>query len=372
MNAASLYMPIAVMAFVIAIVLLTAYLVPRLTRPDIYFAVTVPPDFRDSAEGRAILGRYRVEVILYSLIALAIVLAAIWIPQPESQPFLGLGGLFLQGAGVFFAYYRARRCVQPHAVAPSTVREAELAPREVHLPGGWLVQLVPYALLAGTALWLRAHWGQIPERFPIHWGMNGQANGWATRTFAGVFAPILMGAALCALMGFMAYAMLRWSRLIRVSGQPGTNERRFRHMVVSILVATEYFLAIEFTWVGLLPLSHNLAGPPGLVPFLLLTLAFTGGILFLLIRLGQGGTRLVTAGPIAAAAVVAPIGDRTADRYWKLGLFYINRDDPALFVEKRFGIGYTLNFGHIGAWVFIGALVAITVMIIFLVPSQHH
>jgi Family of unknown function (DUF5808) len=27
-------------------------------------------------------------------------------------------------------------------------------------------------------------------------------------------------------------------------------------------------------------------------------------------------------------------------------MFYVNRQDPALIVEKRFGFGYTLNFGH--------------------------
>lgn len=372
MNASMQLMPIAIMGFVIVLLLVSAYLVPRLTRPDLYFAVTVPSAFRDSTEGRAILGRYRIEVVLSSIIGLAIVLSAVWVTQRELEPFLGLAGLFLQGAGVFLAYFSARRSVLPHAVSPSTVREAGLAPRDVRLPGGWLAQLVPFALLAGTAIWLRLHWDQIPDRFPIHWGIDGQPNGWATRTLGGVFAPILIGAALSALMSFMAYAILRWSRPIRVGGPAGANERRFHHLVVSVLVATEYFLAIEFTWVGLLPLSHNVAGPPGLVPFLLFSLVFSVGILFLLIRFGQGGTRLSDSATLTGSAEAAPVGDRTEDRCWKLGLFYVNHDDPAVFVEKRFGIGYTLNFGHAGAWIVIGALVAVTVLIILLVPSQHH
>jgi uncharacterized membrane protein len=31
-------------------------------------------------------------------------------------------------------------------------------------------------------------------------------------------------------------------------------------------------------------------------------------------------------------------------------MFYVNPDDPAILVEKRFGIGYTLNFGRPAAW----------------------
>src|ERR1019366_4115692 len=43
--------------------------------------------------------------------------------------------------------------------------------------------------------------------------------------------------------------------------------------------------------------------------------------------------------------------DGTPDECWKLGLVYFNPADPALLVEKRFGVGYTLNLGNPTAWV---------------------
>jgi uncharacterized membrane protein len=36
------------------------------------------------------------------------------------------------------------------------------------------------------------------------------------------------------------------------------------------------------------------------------------------------------------------------DRYWRGGVIYINRDDPAVFVPKRFGVGWTVNLGSAG------------------------
>jgi uncharacterized membrane protein len=358
------------MAFVIGLCLVMSYLIPRLTRPDVYFAVTVPPGFRDSAEGCSILKRYRVEVTIFGVLALFIVLAAILIPEPDHQALVTLAGLFLQGVGVFLAYYRARGRVLPHAAASATVREAALVPREAHLPGGWLLQVPPFALLAGAAVWLYLHWGQIPEVFPIHWGANGQPNNWATRSFTGVYGPLLIGTILCALMWFLAYAMLRWSRLIRAGGAAGEGERRFRFVVVSIIVATEYLLALMFVWTSLLPISHKQTGPPGLIPMLVFSLGFAAATVVLMVWVGQGGTRLVgSAG--ADSRAVAPVGDRTPDKYWKLGLIYINRNDPVLFVEKRFGMGYTLNFGHPGAWIFLAVLVAVFVAIILIAPSHH-
>ena len=53
---------------------------------------------------------------------------------------------------------------------------------------------------------------------------------------------------------------------------------------------------------------------------------------------------------------------RDDDRYWYAGFFYYNPDDPALFVPKRFGFGWTVNFGHPQ-----GKLVLIAMLLLLLV-----
>jgi hypothetical protein len=130
MNTPSFLLPNLIMILMIALLVAISYVIPRLTRPDIYFAVTVPPDFRDSAEGRAILGRYRVELLIYGIIAIAVASSGLWIAHPSSDTLM-VAGLVLQPAGGFIAYYRARQRVLPHAVRPATVREAALTPHEV-------------------------------------------------------------------------------------------------------------------------------------------------------------------------------------------------------------------------------------------------
>jgi uncharacterized membrane protein len=56
----------------------------------------------------------------------------------------------------------------------------------------------------------------------------------------------------------------------------------------------------------------------------------------------------------------------TDDNHWK-GIFYVNRDDPALWIPKRFGIGYTLNFGNPWSWAVMGLILAAVLAPIFLV-----
>ncbi|ONI77004.1 hypothetical protein ALI144C_33340 [Actinosynnema sp. ALI-1.44] len=48
---------------------------------------------------------------------------------------------------------------------------------------------------------------------------------------------------------------------------------------------------------------------------------------------------------------------RDDDRRWRLGgLVYVNRQDSAVFVHKRVGIGWTMNLGHPVAWAVLAAL----------------
>jgi len=58
---------------------------------------------------------------------------------------------------------------------------------------------------------------------------------------------------------------------------------------------------------------------------------------------------------------------RDDDRYWYAGFFYNNPDDPAMFVPKRFGLGWTLNFGHPRARLFL-ITVLVLVLVLVLVP----
>ncbi|RFF31728.1 DUF5808 domain-containing protein [Wenzhouxiangella sediminis] len=57
-------------------------------------------------------------------------------------------------------------------------------------------------------------------------------------------------------------------------------------------------------------------------------------------------------------------GDRSPDSAWKLGLIYFNPADPAMWVEKRFGVGFTLNFARPSAWFLLTAILAATAALV--------
>lgn len=353
------------LASIVGVIAVLLYLLPRLTRPDLYFAVTVPLGFH--AEGSRILRRYRLGVVVHSLVALALVFIGL-----EIRGGSGLlpAGIFWQVIGCFIAFYRGRRQVMTYAVAPATIREADLTPRRVRLPGGWILQLGPFAILGAGALWLHSHWEQIPERFPVHWDLEGTPDGWATRSLSGVYGPLALAAFLCAVVAMLAWGTLRWTRRVEVSGGPAKSEVRFQRMIVSILLGTEYFLALIFGWSGWLAL-HSQQEKAGSTAILIAAVVFLVLIIAVMIHTGQGGSRLPEFSSLSSGSPGArPLGDRTPDRCWKAGVFYFNPDDPAIIVEKRFGIGYTLNFGQPLSWAIVAALTILPLLIIALTRTH--
>jgi uncharacterized membrane protein len=65
---------------------------------------------------------------------------------------------------------------------------------------------------------------------------------------------------------------------------------------------------------------------------------------------------------------------RDDDRYWYGGVIYSNPDDPDPVVPKRYGFGWTINFGHPKGKVFLlimVGLVLLPIVLAILVPGLN-
>ncbi len=323
------------------------WFLPRLTRPDLYFAVTVAPEFRDSTAGRFVLRRYRWGLIGVSALTLALLGTLVLTPAFLLAPL----ALLLQLGAYFAIYYRARRLVLPHALAPTRIREARVDTRNRSIPGGWVTTSGPFALLAACASYLGTHWQQIPTRLVLHWGAHGQPDRWAARSLGTVFLPVLVATVILLALTLILYGMAHWLRPIYAGGLQGEHESRFRRTASMVLLVMEYWIAVLFSWLATRPLlPASLQRPPAAITMVAGLIAIVGAAV--LMWLGQGGNRIPSP-QWPDSDSTTPVGDRTEDRFWKLGVFYFNRSDPAVMVERRFGIGYTVNFAHPVAWIII-------------------
>lgn len=177
-----------------------------------------------------------------------------------------------------------------------------------------------------------AAWPRLPESVPTHFDAAGRPDDWSERSGASVFLlPILalgMGPGI-ALMGLMA---------VGASHRPPPDRLGLRaampplaiFMGVLGLLCTVLLAGIS---VGGIRVALGQASSLGWLPLV-------GGV-------GVGVWALAGAAYFLTKHSTFGKGDgpEADPTRWKWGAFYVAPQDPSLFVEKRFGGGYTINFG---------------------------
>lgn len=187
--------------------------------------------------------------------------------------------------------------------------------------------LAALAGLLALAVFYRMILPHLPDPVPTHFTALGRANGWTPKASLAwvVFTPPLALWAVLFLVG--ALVGLAPGGLGRAAVQPLR---------------------------GLMGLGLCLLmGGCLLVPALGLA-ALYAGLAALFACMGLGLALLVR-------AAWAELARLPAGRHYRYGLFYVNREDPRLWVAKAIGYGWTLNFAHPAAYAVMLALAAVMV-----------
>jgi uncharacterized membrane protein len=237
---------------------------------------------------------------------------------------------------VILVFWVQRRRSLAHDNGPHrVVRIANLKSTADELGSGWRIGLLSTLLpIAGTAFLLAVRWQRIPSRIPIHWGLDGGPNGWAGRSIGSIFGLLFASFIMVLVFGFIGELIARSS--------PG-HDRRMTMIRATrgVLLACAWLITILYCGTSLLPLAHD---PSKLIP--LVAIAET---VFIVGILGFVAFRWLQMPEAISAAQ-----DSTDPRFWKAGLVYYNPADSALWVPKRFGFGYSLNFGRPVSWLVLG------------------
>jgi uncharacterized membrane protein len=305
---------------------------PVITRPGIFFGATVDRGFPETSAGRRVLRSYRWQMALWGIAA--VLVAALLMPQHPVLaiviPFLGL----MTSAGVSY-WLKFCEVHSRFGIRRPEIREASLSSRSQKPAVSLWLALPPFLAVAITALYLHSHWNQFPERIPIRWNGKGQPIGWARHDAMGVYGDLLLG---CLLNLFVLGLTWMLSRLPR--------KTVMRHVTGRSLQLLLYPLTLTFIVVALLPLMRApIFGAPGLI------LACVGMIVMVTFGLVYWSYL-----QISSSTHQDESPDPQNDAYWKAGAFYYNPNDPAIFVSKRVGVGYTLNVANKWSWVAMGAI----------------
>jgi uncharacterized membrane protein len=309
-------------------------------RRGLLFGVTVPLDFTTSPIARDALRRYVFRTSALALTVITLSVLAYVFGHSAALPLLSFVAIPIELLGGLFFWQAGRRTILPYATTVPLVRTAELLS---HRPLGVIYASLA-ALLppAAVALWLHTHWNQIPQRWPQHWDASGHANGWGTRTPAGVYLPLVIGVVvLLFITGVAAFIALA----------PGTQTKQRRRALVP-LAAITWLVSGAFCATALLPLRHITS--PAITAFAIgFYILATVTVVLCLIHNTAAANNSPTSEPY----------DGTPDAMWRGGgLIYFNPSDAAILVPKRYGFGWTLNFARPAALFFTAGLVLVVLL----------
>jgi uncharacterized membrane protein len=365
--------PIALDVILLVITVTISWLMPALTRRDLLFGVTVAPNARAQPAAQSIICRYRIQVLgVAVLYALALSMLAVFAPDAwwsnGWSSMLVLALILVMSFPYLLAYFASRALRVAPQEGDSAAEEAasplaELRQRHYgdYVPLFW--ETLPLAIIAATATYLAISYAAAPAIIPVHFDAAGNPNSYATKTIGSYFVLVWVQLGLEVLLTGLALLIVASKTL------PGRAEWRFRRAWLHYLYGMKALTLAFMGGLAVLIADAALTGSASSVGVVLpLTLVYVvillGGAIALAMRTGQGGARL---GSPAETAI-----DRMDDRYWKLGGIYVNPQDPSLLVERRFGVGWTLNFGNRWGVIALCGLLVVVVLAPILVAVLAH
>jgi uncharacterized membrane protein len=341
-------------------------LLPRISRRGLLFGVYVGEEVSGSAAaGRITRSWYRRMGVWIAASLGAAGLAALGARSASGSP---VGTLVLT-AGFLVEYLRAYRRARGIAregvppVAAAVVGADDAKPL-----------LLPYLALglgvAGGLFALFYAWSRyslMPERVPIHFDFSGRPDAWGPRSLPTVLLLPLLSLVLGIGLGGISLLVSQAKRAVRHpdSGVSFEAQQRFRRVMGRFLATLAILVTGLMTSLSVSAVRASLGAGEG-IPSLTrilgagIVLFSLGGTLYIALRYGQGGARL------ERSVSASPLTDGLADnRRWVLGMFYLNREDPSILVENRFGLGYTLNLGNWKAVALLAAFLGLLFAISF-------
>lgn len=311
-----------------------------------FFGRTADAEVRASEEGQAITRQYLTRVVLATIAAAALV----WEGNHLGYHRLGAAGMLLEIVAFFVIFARAngqaRRLVRGHAFADvsSSSRDTVIQVALLEQPSYWIpgmaAILLPLAVCVGAlgiAVLLAAHGA-------------GLSAGWTA------LGDSMDGKGDSGILGLATGLLVAASGMLLVFRSSARMRTKMAQYTVRACISME--------WIG---------------TALLVAVLACNRFGFAISRgMGKG---LIAVAVIATLGVlvwnqarykrfVPPPVELGADDRWRWGLFYVDRADPALFVQSRCGAGYTLNYGRVAAWPISLGLVAYLIGVLFFLP--HH
>ena len=330
--------------------------------PGLPLSVRVPQAHADDAVVLSAIRRFRWGLVLAWVLTAALTLALALTGQ---TPLATLLPVLLYTALSILSLVLSRRMILRakreggwFEGLPVRVSAQITAPAAHHPPIVWPA-LAAIVLAATTAVDVALYPG-LPDPIAVHFNAAGEPDAYAAKSVWSVFGLLMVGAAVVVLLTVLSIVAARYNARTQAddtADQAALRTRVQRNLLTSLLSRLAFVLALGLSAIELA--QRLVPGAPWAVGACAIGLI----VLVMVVIIAAVARARVGLRPANVRDPRSPRPDAADDdEHWKGGLFYVNRDDPALVVPRRFGLGWTLNFGRPGG-------IALTVLLLLVIAG---
>lgn len=365
-----------IMTFTLILMGVINGLTPYYSRRGTPFGITVPNAHQQDSFIQMLKKRFLIQNIVLSLLFSVPLFFFSNIENTEAQEMWSslylIGAVFLFIILTFVLYLRNRKAIQlwkkENNIFTDVKKERIVVDTNYHsdlktISTRTIVisQLAIVLISIGVTVFF---YDRIPNEFPINWNSQNVPNRFVDKSALSVMMMPVIQLLMIPVMSFSHYSFIKSKQKLLSSYPQLTSKqsKRFRRAWSIYFLITSIALQLLLMLTNLFSLFF--ANDEGLSWMGIVIGVFVFGIvgysIFLTWKYGQGGEKLVYSQIKELSDEVTEVDE---EKYWKWGVFYYNPEDPAIFVEKRFGIGSTFNMARWQTWVAIGGLVLFCILL---------
>ncbi|ASK61505.1 hypothetical protein CFK37_04615 [Virgibacillus phasianinus] len=342
-------------------VFISLMFIPYWTRKTESFGVSIPEEIYHSPKLKSMRNRYVVLTgIVSALVAIVFLVTGSYFEDEETMSILFsiIVGLFMIGS--FFIYLKFHREMKAlkkkenwsEKKSQLVVVDTKFRDQKLTYSNLWFI--ISFIIAFASMFITFRFYDRIPERIPMQYDFEGNITNWSEKSYRALMVMPIMQVYLTLLFIFINTMIGKAKQQVN-AGSPEESMRRnviFRrrwsgYIIITGIALTLMFLLTQLSFIFKINQQLLVTAP------LVLGIGVTVGAIILSITTGQGGSRVKISSSMNGQVI-----DRDDDRYWKLGMFYFNKNDPSIFLEKRFGVGWTNNWAHPISWIIILVIIA--------------
>ncbi|WP_346961492.1 DUF5808 domain-containing protein [Clostridium sp.] len=356
---------LAFMNSLLLVIFLISYFINKTSNNGIFFGVRFPKEYQGEKELKDIEKSYRKVISTIFLIMFIGVNLLFFNLNNYSEDILGaimgittVGSLVISFL-VYIPYYKKARVLKKDrnwtytkrnvVVVETTLRKPKKDEKIKPIDSKWFLLLFIFPLI--SILVTMCRYDALPKIMEIPYTSFGEFNKDTLRGFLIIYQFPIVQIFLTALLYGINKVIIN-SKVDLNSGsieKAIIRKKKFKKIGSILMMVMILQMLIMFS---LIQASILFNFDSMIINYVFMVIFMITMIIFIIVfvKVGQGGRNIDTK-------------DETDELYkddddkWILGSIYYNKNDPAWMVEKRLGVGWTVNFAHPKSWLAIGGLI---------------